>query len=106
MALPFLLFVATPGEGHFFPLRAIAKELNSRGYDCTVLSTENFRSSVEGTGVKFIGYKGDADHAMSLDLEGFPKDGDPSNPIELQNFVTKDYLSILYLLKALTFSKS
>jgi UDP:flavonoid glycosyltransferase YjiC (YdhE family) len=91
MTTPFLLFVATPAEGHFFPLRAIAKELYSRGYNCSVLLTENFRSRVEEIGVNFIGHAGDADYVLSLDLEGFPEDGDPSKPIELSNFMLKKF---------------
>jgi UDP:flavonoid glycosyltransferase YjiC (YdhE family) len=84
MATPFLLFVGTPAEGHLFPLRAIAKVLHSRGYNCTVLSTENFRSRVEEIGLNFMGHTGVAD--FILKSESFPEDVDP---MEISTFLTE-----------------
>jgi UDP:flavonoid glycosyltransferase YjiC (YdhE family) len=82
MASPFLLFVASPFEGHFNPLRAVAQSLHSRGYDCTVLSTESFRTRVEQVGVKFVGHTGlAAQH--TLDPGSFPEN---TGPLEMAVF--------------------
>jgi UDP:flavonoid glycosyltransferase YjiC (YdhE family) len=91
MATPFLLFVGTPAEGHFAPLRAIAKALHHRGYDCSFLTTTNFRPRIEELGIKFIGHTGIADHIIAHRLDGFPKDKDPTDPKVVGEFLTKKF---------------
>ncbi len=69
---PAVLMCVTPMAGHLEPLRVIAKELMSRGYEVTVLTGSFYRESIEKLGAAFVPLIGRADFSDQTLDEHFP----------------------------------
>lgn len=50
---PHIIVAALGSKGDFFPFLAVAKEMQQRGYKCTILSHEPYMKYAEGEGVSF-----------------------------------------------------
>ena len=87
---PVLLFCSTPGYGHVMPLRVVAKDLVSRGYDVMYLTGNAYRSKVEDIGATFKPLLGLSDFSEGNVNHLFPdqdKDAPPSGPYRLPHSI-------------------
>jgi UDP:flavonoid glycosyltransferase YjiC (YdhE family) len=58
---PLVLVCATPVSGHIIPMRTIAKELVTRGYEVCFVTGSGFRQYVEEIGALFVPVEGYGD---------------------------------------------
>jgi hypothetical protein len=58
---PLVLVCATPVSGHIIPMRTIAKELVSRGYEVCFVTGSGYRHYVEEIGASFVPVEGYGD---------------------------------------------
>ncbi|KAE9373095.1 glycosyltransferase family 1 protein [Stipitochalara longipes BDJ] len=83
---PVLIFCATPVEGHFGPLSAIAKNMVVRGFEVIFITGSTFQSKIEKMGATFSPLLGKADFSMATVNSLFPghdKAPPPSGPHRL-----------------------
>lgn len=73
-AKPFVLFTATPADGHLSPLRTIARELSKRGnYEVAFLTSEGYRESMEKLGLQYEPLTGSANWVFADIFKLFPQ---------------------------------
>jgi UDP:flavonoid glycosyltransferase YjiC (YdhE family) len=58
---PLVLICATPVSGHIIPMRTIAKELVTRGYEVCFVTGSGYRQYVEEIGASFVPVEGYGD---------------------------------------------
>ncbi|KAG9240604.1 putative UDP-glucuronosyltransferase 2A3 [Calycina marina] len=69
---PLLLVSSTPVYGHFMPIKGIAKELLSRGYEITFVTGSPYRQQLEDMGCSFVSLEGDGDQTEK-DINNYPE---------------------------------
>lgn len=57
-----VIVAAPPVPGEFGPMLDLARELDARGHEITVLSGSLFRAATEAVGLRFVSLAGDADY--------------------------------------------
>jgi UDP:flavonoid glycosyltransferase YjiC (YdhE family) len=62
---PIVLFCASPADGHVMPLRAVAKNLVTRGFEVIFPTGSTFQSGIENIGATFTPLQGIANFSIA-----------------------------------------
>lgn len=81
---PLVLICVTPFYGHVMPLRAIGKQLISRGYEVTFVTSSAYKTLMEGDGASFVSLEGYSDFTEAdIDPKWPVRKTLPPGPIQL-----------------------
>jgi UDP:flavonoid glycosyltransferase YjiC (YdhE family) len=95
---PILIFCATPADGHVMPMRAIAKNMISRGFEVIFITGSTFQYSVEALGATFSPLLGKADFSIETINNLFPdqdKNAPPSGILRLPHSMLYVFVNMI-----------